>query len=99
MEGRYKLPVNPITKGMGAGVDYKGGILTVTRDDVTVVIDFKKETVTINGIIDKKSDIFKPKKNNGMTVLIKYIAKILDVKIDIDDDEIIVEGPKFDLPK
>lgn len=97
--GRYKLPVNPVTKGMGAEVDYKDGILTVTKDDITIVINFKNETVAINGIIDHSSGLFKSKKNNGMTVLIKYIAKIFDIGVDIDDDEIEVELPTLTAPK
>lgn len=97
--GRYKLPVSPVTKGMGAEVDYQDGILTVTKDDITIVINFKNETVAINGVIDTSSNLFKPKKNNGMTVLIKYIAKILDIRVDIDDDEIEVELPTLTTPK
>lgn len=97
--GRYKLPINPVSRGMGAEVDYKNGILTVTRDDITIVINFKKETVTINGQLDTSSGLFKPKKNNGMTVLIKYIAQIFDIRVDIDDDEIEVEVPELVAPK
>lgn len=97
--GRYKLPISPVTKGMDAEVDYDDGVLTVTKDDITIVIDFKKEKVTINGTIDRLSDIFKKKNNNGVTVLTKYIAKILDIRVDFDDDEIIVENPKLDKPK
>ena len=31
--GRYKLPINPVTKGMGAKIDYnkKGALLTVEK--------------------------------------------------------------------
>jgi hypothetical protein len=97
--GRYKLPINPVTKGMGADVDYKDGILTVVKDDITIVINFKNETVTINGVRDTSSGLFKPKKNNGMTVLIKYIAQIFDIRVDIDDDEIEVEVPGLIAPK
>lgn len=97
--GRYKLPTTPVTKGMGAKVDYKDGSLTVTKDDLTIVINFKREKVYINGVIDKSSGLFDSKNNNGMTVLIKYIAKILDFSVDIDDDEIKVEVPTLTAPK
>lgn len=97
--GRYKLPVNPIKKGMDAEVDYKHGNLTVSKDDITIVIDFKNETVTVNGTIDKSANIFKKNKNNGMTVLTKYIADILGIRVEFDDDEIIVENPKLDAPR
>lgn len=97
--GKYKLPINPVSKGMGAEVDYNKEVLTVTRDDITIVIDFKKETVTINGVLDTSSGLFKHKKNNGMTVLIKYIAQIFDIRVDIDDDDIKVEVPELTAPK
>ena len=97
--GRYKLPISPVTKGMGAEVDYEDGILTITKDNTTIVINFYNETVTINGVLDTSSGIFKPKKNNGMTVLIKYIANILGIRVEIDDDEIEVEVPGLTAPK
>ncbi len=97
--GRYKLPISPVTKGMGADVYYKDSILKVTKDDITIVIDFRNETVTINAAPDPSSELFKAKKNKGMTVLLKYIAKILDIRIDIDDDTVEVEVPGLAAPK
>lgn len=97
--GRYKLPIKPVTEGMGAELDYENGVLTITKDDITIVIDFEKQIATINGVEDTSSGIFKAKKNNGMTVLIKYIAHILGIRVDIDDDEIEVEIPGLVAPK
>ncbi len=98
--GRYKLPVTPVTKGMGATVIYDKDkdVITVIKDDVTIVLDLRNETVTVNGVADTKNGIFGKKKNNGMTVLIKYIASILGNRVEFDDDEIIVEVPGLDYP-
>ncbi len=97
--GGFKLPTKPITKGMGAKVDYRNGILTVAKDDITILINFKNETVSINGVLDISSELFKSKNNKQMTVLIKYIAEMFDIRVDIDDDEIEVELPTLTAPK
>lgn len=96
--GKYQLPLAPIVKAMNAEVEYNKdkAVLTITKDDTVVVIDFKDKVVFVNGVKDTKSDIFSSKKkNNGKTVLIKYIAKLLNYGLDFDDDEIIVEIPNY----
>ncbi|NLP34163.1 MAG: copper amine oxidase N-terminal domain-containing protein [Clostridiales bacterium] len=99
--GRYKLPINPVTKGMGAKIDYnkKGALLTVEKGNFTIVIDFKNEIITVNGKKDTNSKIFNQKNKNKTIVLIKYLAEIFGMKADIDDDEIIVEVPGLDYPR
>lgn len=99
--GRYQLPIEPITKGMGATVAYDKAIavLTITKDTTTIVIDFKNQKVTVNGTVDTKSGIFKAKNNKKKTVLIKYIAQTLGVRVKIDDDKIEVVGSDLDAPK
>ena len=95
--GKYQLPLAPIVKAMDSGVEYNKDkvILTITKNDTEIIIDFKDEVVYVNGVKDTKSDIFNSKKkNNGKTVLIKYIAEILDYGLDLDDDEVIVKIPK-----
>lgn len=98
--GRYKLPLAPVTKGMGATVtfDRDTAILTVVKDTNTIIINFKEKTVTVNGVADTTSGIFSAKSNNGMTVLIKYIAKALGIRANVDDDEITVEVPGLNRP-
>lgn len=98
--GKYKLPINPVTKGMGAKLDYKnkGNILKVEKGYITIKIDFKNETVYINGVKDKSSNIFRQKNKNNTIVLIQYIAEILGIKIDCKKDEVIVEKPGLDHP-
>lgn len=98
--GRYKLPTSPVTKGMGASLDYnkKSTELKVSKGNITIMIDFKNQIVTVNGIKDTKSDIFKTKDSKKMIVLMKYIAEIFGCGVDIDDDEIEVEAPGLDSP-
>ena len=96
----YKLPLAPITKGMGATVNYdqKKAVLTVTKGTTTIVIDFTNKTVTVNGVADTNSGIFNVKNNKKTIVLIQYIAKKLGIFVDVDDDDIIVETPGLDAP-
>lgn len=98
--GRYKLPIRPVTKGMGATVtfDKATAVLTVVKDANTIVIDFKNKTVTVNGVADTTSGIFAASNNKKMTVLIKYIAKVLGIRTDVDDDEVVVEVPGLNTP-
>lgn len=95
--GKYQLPLAPIVKAMNSEVEYNKdkALLTITKDNTVIVIDFKNKVVYVNGVKDTKSGIFSSKKNNGKTVLIKYIAKLLNYGLDIDDDEIIVEIPNY----
>lgn len=98
--GRYKLPINPVTKGMGAKVDYKksGNILKIEKGNMKIEIDFKKETVYVNGVLDKTSKIFNHKNKNNTVVLIQYVAKLLGMKVECKKNEIIVEVPGLDYP-
>jgi len=98
--GKYKLPISPITKGMRATVtfDKATAVLTVVKNTNTIVIDFKNKTVIVNGVADTKSGIFTAKNNNKMTVLIKYIANKLGVRLNVSKDKVTVEVPGFDLP-
>lgn len=98
--GRYKLPIAPITKGMGATVNFDEdtAVLTVDNGTTKIVINFKEKTVYVNGVKDTKSGIFTAKDNKKMTVLIKYIANILGIRCEVDDDDIIVEVPNLNQP-
>jgi hypothetical protein len=98
--GRYKLPISPITKGMGATVkfDKTTGVITVVKGNTTVVIDLKNKTVTVNGVADTKSGIFTAKNDKKMTVLIKYIASELGIRCDVGKDKVTVEVPGLDYP-
>lgn len=97
---RFKLPISPVTKGMGATVNYNKttAVLTVEKGTVKIVIDFKNETVTVNGVVDIKSGIFKAKNDKKMTVLIQYIADILGARVKCGKDKIEIEVPGLDYP-
>ncbi len=90
--GKFKLPIHPVKKGMDASIDYdqRNAVITIVKGSTTIVINFKNETVTVNGVLDKSSGIFSAKDSKKMSVLIKYIAYLLGQKVDFDDDEIIV---------
>lgn len=98
--GRYKLPIRPITQGMGATVtfDETTAVLTVAKGATTIVINFNLETVTVNGINDPNSGIFTVENNKKSIVLIKYIAKTLGVRANCNDDKVTVEVPGLDSP-
>lgn len=98
--GLYKLPISPVTKGMGATVafDKTTAVLTVTKGTNTIVIDLKGKTVTVNGASVTNSGIFTAKNDKKMTVLIKYIANVLGVRADVDKEKVVVEVPGLDLP-
>lgn len=98
--GKYKLPINPIKKGMGAEVtfDKKTAVLTVVKDSTKLIINFKEETVSINGTLDQNSGIFTAKKNSKTSVLLKYIGNALGVRTTVNDDDIVVEVPGLNLP-
>ncbi len=98
--GKYRVPVTPITKGMGAATDYKKktAILTIETDTVKIVIDFNKNTVTVNGTVDYNSGIFTAKSNKRMKVLMQYIANALGGCVTVGDDWIVVDTPKLNAP-
>lgn len=98
--GRYKLPTSPITNGMGANLKYdkQKSVITIEKGSIKIVIDFKKETVTVNGVIDTNCGIFTAKNSNKMTVFIRYIADLLGMRTDFDKDKVIVEVPGLDYP-
>jgi len=98
--GKYILPIRPITKGMGATVDFnnKTGVLTVTKDSIVIVINFIDKTVTVNGVPDTTSKIFTVKNNRKSTVLIKYIAEKLGVRVTTGKDDITVEVAGLNAP-
>lgn len=98
--GEYIIPINPIAHGMDAKItfDKTTAEVKVVKGDTTIIINFKKEIVTINSVSDENSGIFTAKWYNKTIVLIKYIAYALGARIDIDDEEIIVGPPSIDLP-
>ncbi len=98
--GKYKLPQAPVTKGMGAQASYnqKKSVLTVSKGTTTIVIDFLKKEVKVNGISDPSSGIFKAKNSMKTVVLLQYIARVLGIQVDVKDGDVIVVTPGLDAP-
>lgn len=99
--GKYWIPVEPITNGMGAKITYdkSRAMLTIVKDITTIVFKFKEKTVYVNGVQDKKSGIYTARSSMKMFVILEYIAKKLGFWFDYDDDEIIIEVPGLTPPK
>jgi hypothetical protein len=97
---KYILPIKPITKGMGAKVYFRSstGELKVVKGAVTIIINFKQQIVTVNGVTDHNSGIFTSRESKRTIVLIKYIAKLLGAVVDQEDDDIIVTVPGLQAP-
>lgn len=96
--GKYKLPIRPITQGLGAVLTFnkETAVLTVTKATTTIVIDFKNKTVTVNGVVDTNSGIFTASNSKKSTVLIKYIANKLGARVTVDGNKVITETPGSD---
>ena len=99
--GNYTIPYEAIVEGMGATVAYdkKTTVLTVVKNEITIIIDFKNKTVTVNGVADTGSGIFKASNGKKNSVLTQYIAKKLGANASCDNDGVTVERPKLAKPK
>ncbi len=97
---KYVLPTKPVTNGMGAEVDFKSptGVLKVVKGSLTIVVNFKQKTVTVNGVKDKNSGIFTCKESQRTIVLLKYIAKLLGAVVSQEEDDIRVTVPGLKAP-
>lgn len=96
--GKYKLPIKPITNGLKAELEFnkETGIITVSKDNTIIIVDLKNKTVTVNGVQDKDTNIFTATNSKKTTVLIKYIANMLGIRVTVDDDKVITETPVSD---
>jgi hypothetical protein len=84
-QGGILIPVNAITKSLGANLvwDAENQLVTITKDGVTIVIDLSKKTATVNGSEVALSD--DSESNNGTFVALQFIAKNLGVDLDNTD--------------
>lgn len=74
----FQLPTNPITEGLGANLNWneKTHIITITKGNISLVINLQSKKITINGFEIKNSVLTTNKKNNTI-VLFKFIAQAL----------------------
>lgn len=99
--GRTLIPVRAITEGFGAEVswDEETKMVTITKDDIEIVLPLDDSTVYVNGEevqLDTKSEVM-----NSRTYLpLRFIVETLGYKIswdeetdtiNIEDDEIVGE--------
>ncbi|MDF2985960.1 MAG: hypothetical protein K0R50_1470 [Eubacterium sp.] len=82
----FQLPTKPITEGLGAAVNWNGKthIITITKDNIKLVMNLDSRKVTVNGFEIKNSVLTTSKKNKTI-VLIKFIAEVLGKKAEINE--------------
>jgi hypothetical protein len=93
--GKFKLPIQPIVKGLGAVVKYTkdNSVITITKDKTTIIIDLKAKKITVNGVEDKNQKVFSSPDSSKTTVLIQYIAVKLGRKAEVKGDDVIIITP------
>ncbi|KAB2952635.1 copper amine oxidase N-terminal domain-containing protein [Heliorestis acidaminivorans] len=86
-EGRVLVPVRAITEGMGARVDWneESKIITITRDDVTIVFSLDSQTIYVNGE-ERTIDVAPSIHNNRTLVPIRFISLALGDKVLYDEE-------------
>ncbi len=82
----YQLPTKPITEGLGASVNWNGKthVITVTKENISLVMNLDSRKVTVNGFEIKNSVLTTSKKNKTI-VLIKFIAEVLGKNAEINE--------------
>lgn len=87
-EGRLLIPVNAITKSLGAEVKWsqEEGKVTISKNGVTIVIDLKTMVAAVNGKEYKLNEI-SDKSSSGRIVPIRFIAQQLGVKLSDKDEK------------
>jgi hypothetical protein len=90
-QGGILIPVNAITKSFGAGLvwDNENQVVTITKGDVTIVINLIDKVATVNGVeVALQDDSIS---NNGTLVPLTFIAQNLGIDLAIIDAEQIID--------
>lgn len=84
----FKLPVKPVQDGLGAEVNWnsKTHIVTITCENVTLVMNLDMNLVKVNGF-EIKNSILTTGKRYKTIVLIKFIAQVLGKNAEINEGE------------
>jgi hypothetical protein len=89
--GGILIPVNAITKSFEADLvwDSENKVVTITKGDVTIVINLESKVATVNGteVVLQDDSI----SNNGTLVLLTFIAQNLGIDLAITDEEQIID--------
>lgn len=85
--GRTLIPVRAVTQGLGATVDWDGeaGIVTITKDGVSVVIILGSYDITVNGekvSLDVPAQII----NNRTFVPLRFLGQVFKYKVNYNKD-------------
>ncbi len=82
----FLLPTKPITEGLGAAVVWneKSHIITITKDNITLVMNLDTKSVQVNGF-EIKNSVLTTNKKNKTIVLIKFIAEVLGKNVEINE--------------
>lgn len=82
----FQLPTKPITEGLGAKLNWnsKTHTITITKDNITLVMNLDTKKVMINGS-EVKNSVLTSNNKNKTIVLIKYIAEVFGKKAEIDE--------------
>lgn len=85
--GRTLIPVRAVTETLGAkvGWDPETSTITITRDDITIVINLGSREYTVNGEV-KTFDVPAQLINNRTFVPLRYIAEELGEKVSYDPE-------------
>lgn len=94
-QGRLLIPVNAISKSLGAEVKWnqEEGKITIVKDGVEIVIDLEK-MVAVVGDKEFKLEETTDKSISGRIVPIGFIAEKLGVKLSDEDEKEITEETK-----
>lgn len=86
-EGRTLIPVRAITRGMGASIDWneETKTITVTRNDVTVILTLGETKLLVNGT-EVEMDIPAQLISNRTFVPLRFIAQALGDRVNYDSD-------------
>lgn len=90
--GGIVIPVKAVTKAFGANLtwDQENQVVTITKGDVTIVINLKTKVATVNGKEVPMKD--SSKTNNGTFVPLQFIAKNLGIDLSKTDEGQTTDG-------
>ncbi|MDP3386076.1 MAG: stalk domain-containing protein [Eubacteriales bacterium] len=77
---RTLIPVRAITEGFGAEVEWLDGVVTITKDDITIELHLDSNIAIVNGEeveIDSQASI----KNNRMYVPLRFISETFGLEV------------------
>jgi len=82
----FQLPTKPITKGLGANLNWneKTHTITITKGNITLVMNLETKKAKINGF-EIKNSVLTTNKKNKTIVLIKFIAEVFGKSSEIDE--------------